>query len=733
MSQATHKSLTRRNFLKKTSTTTAVAAFASGIIPIFPSSVEAQERVGACFDDIYRLFHVDYEFGNYKEIFTGFDAEEIAQIFQEAGIQMVSYFAKCASGYSYYPTEIGVEHPGLKIDFVGKMTSALKKRDIRTFIYVFPARERNLHKTQPDWIYTDRNGPTLDSGESYATMCFRTPYMDKVVIPQMKEIISRYDPDGLFVDIVLQQFLGGVCYCKHCKELFNNEVGGEIPKDERDPKSFAYRKWSNKHFETHMDKVYRALSAEKPEIVIINNYCWMSRYPITPPKHFPHICWDTAAPNSGLYAWNFSLEARYLATLTDVQSNITWSLMSTRGNTWGDYSIREPEAYMHEFAIPLAGCGRTYISDDAFPSGDHDPAYMEICSAVNKRTQELEPYIKECKPVKDVAVLHSADSVWSRSPMIVTPTWPASTAFYPVCGTHKALIEGHVQMGILNSEVLVKTLQDYKTLIIPNQRILNKQECEAIRRFVKNGGMLIATCETGTRDTNNNLLNNFSIADVLGVDLLETSGTENCYLRIKTKDDTYDFPASDVQVTGNYVRVKTITAKTLLELVPPYEGIKIGTPPPAIATEGPGVTVNSYGKGKAIYCAPQIFTSYFKEDTPVIRKLALWILGQVYPNESRTIFLENTPINVEVFFNQRGNERFVHLINYSGDKRETGSSHAQDFTTVHDISVRVKLPEKPKRVTVVPESKNIDFEYSGGWLKFEALPLSIHHVYRIEL
>ena len=67
MSQAIHKSPTRRSFLKKTATATAVAAFASGIIPIFPSSVEAQERVGAWFDDIYRLFHVDYEFGNYKE------------------------------------------------------------------------------------------------------------------------------------------------------------------------------------------------------------------------------------------------------------------------------------------------------------------------------------------------------------------------------------------------------------------------------------------------------------------------------------------------------------------------------------------------------------------------------------------------------------------------------------------------------------------------------------------
>ena len=617
MSSANKSTTTRRNFIKDSTIAAAGAAFAAGFRPIFPSAVEAQEHNGKLFENIYRLFHIDYEFGDYREIFKDFDAEATAQMFDEAGIQMLSYFAKCASGYSYYPTEIGVEHPGLKRDFVGELTKALKKRGIKCFIYLFPARERRLQKTHPDWIYK-AEGLSLTSEREVATMCFKSPYMDEVGIPQMKEIISRYDPEGLFIDIVLQQFLSSVCYCKYCKDLFNREVGGEIPSEDSDPKAFAYRKWSNKHLEAHMDKVYRALSSVNPEIAIINNYCWLSRYPVTPPKHFPHICWDTASPDNGLYAWNFSVEARYLATLTDKLPDITWSVMNTRGNTWGDYSLREPEAYMQECAIPLAGCGRTYLSDDAYPSCNPDPAVMEVFGDVNRRTIELEPYLKGCKPVKDTAVLHSADTVWSKAPMKPTPRWPASQAYYSMSGAHKALIEGHVQMGILNSEVLVDSINEYAALILPDQLILNERECEAIRNFVRNGGSLIATCETGSRDTDNKLLKNFSIADVLGVEYLGSSGTANCYLRMKSKDETYGIPAMDIQVKGNYVRVKTTTAKTLLELVPPYEGIKRGSPPPALASEGPGITVNSFGKGKAIYCAPKLFNAYFSEDTPVL-------------------------------------------------------------------------------------------------------------------
>ncbi|MBT4483072.1 MAG: hypothetical protein HOC71_05285, partial [Candidatus Latescibacteria bacterium] len=327
----------------------------------------------------------------------------------------------------------------------------------------------------------------------------------------------------------------------------------------------------------------------------------------------------------------------------------------------------------------------------------------------------------------------SADSVWSRVPMIPHAVWPPSPAYQPVAGAHKALIEGHVQLGIVNSEVFLKTLDDYGAIVLPGQRILSESECEAIRSFVRNGGSLIATEETGTRDTKNNRLDNFSISDVLGIKYMESSDTANSYLRVPEKIEEYGIPAYDIPVAGKYVRVESTTAKTLLELMPPYEGIKTGTPPPAEFPSGPGVTLNNYGKGKAIYCASELFSGYYVQGTPLLRKLALWMLGLIYPDESRTIAVENTPINVEVFYNQRGKERFVHLVNYSGDKREVGASQAQDFPVVHGNRVRLRLSTKPAGVTAVPGGDKIAFTYRNGWVVFDAKPLDIHSVYRIEV
>jgi len=102
---------------------------------------------------------------------------------------------------------------------------------------------------------------------------------------------------------------------------------------------------------------------------------------------------------------------------------------------------------------------------------------------VNKRTRELEPYIIDCKPVKDVAVLHSTDSLWSKAPFNPVTSWIPSPAYHPVAGAHKALVEGHVQMLIPNSEVLLETIDEYGAVILADQRILSEAQCEAIRRF----------------------------------------------------------------------------------------------------------------------------------------------------------------------------------------------------------------------------------------------------------
>ncbi|MFC1607814.1 beta-galactosidase trimerization domain-containing protein [Candidatus Latescibacterota bacterium] len=720
--------------MKDTAIASTGAMVAAGIIPIASSDADGSEQVVNWHKDIYRQLLIDNQtFGSYEKVFRNFDVDAAAQIYEEMGFQKVCYFAKCAAGYSYYPTKIGVQHPGLEWDFTGEMTRALKKRGIRCIAYYYMSQERELQKEHPDWVstqeFSDWNPNDIKNTEVVA-MCHNSPYMKQVIIPQMKEIVDLYDVDGFFLDIVLQQYFQMNCYCPCCRDLYEKEIGGKLPTDASDPNVYALRRLKNKILETLMDDYNRELMAQKPELAIITNYAWMTRYPVTPPKYIQHITWDTPTPKHGNYSWNFSFEGRYLATLTDVLPDVTWSVMSIDSVDWNQYSFREPETFFQESATLLATCGRTYLSHTLYPNANPEPAILEVYGDVNRWIKELEPYVKDCRPVKDVAVLHSADSVWSREPFLPSPTWVAGPAYYPVTGAHSALTEGHVQMSIVNSDVLVETIDGYGAVILPDQRMLSNRESEAIRRYVRNGGMLIATGETGTRDGDNNLLkDNFDLADVLGVDLVAPRTDAYCYLRTKSKKMPHGIPSMDIFTGTTYVEVKATTAQTLLELVPAYEG-KIA---PAEAPSGPGVTINSYGKGKAIYCSPHLFYKFMEDNTPVLRNLVLWMLDQVYPEKARAIACENTPAMVEVFYNQRSNERFVHLVNYAGNKRENGTPQVQDLPTVHGIRVHVRLDAKPVSIQSVPDGKSIDFSYRSGRITFEAEPLKIHGVYRIEV
>ena len=115
----------------------------------------------------FRLLHIDAHFARVPNPYEDFDAERAAAIVADAGFQMVSIFAVCNRGLSYYPTKVGTIHPGLKRDFTGEFSKALKKRGVRVLAYV------SVRDCKPNH-------------------------------PQLEEIVGQYGVEGFFFDSVLK-------------------------------------------------------------------------------------------------------------------------------------------------------------------------------------------------------------------------------------------------------------------------------------------------------------------------------------------------------------------------------------------------------------------------------------------------------------------------------------------------------------------------------------------------
>jgi hypothetical protein len=642
--------------------------------------------------DTFRELHLDAHFAQLPNPYQNFDAERAAEMLKAAGFQMVSIFAICNGGYSYYETKLGTRHPGLKRDFTGEFTAALKKRGLRVLAYVSVGPERRAF---PDW--------QRQPGQ----MCANSPWVEEAHIPQLREIVSLYDVDGFFFDAVLGKFVRGVCACTWCRQAF----GADIPTAENDPRVFEHYRFLSRSGARYADRVIGAL---RPGLAYVMNHVWVSHNPVRPPASLKQLVWEPVPPYPGVLSLDFSLEARYLSTQQGVEN---WSCMATRGNGWGDYSLRDVNTFLHEAATVLASGGRPYFGDDSYPSGNPEPEVYKTYGQVNARTAALEPFVRGATPVREIAVLLSADSMWSGLSLNPPREWMSNPASAGVAGAHKALVEEHVQFSILNSETLTETLGEYQVLILPEQCILSAQECEAIRRFVTAGGVLIASGDTGTRDASNQPVDDFALADVLGVRRVDRADVRRSFLR---RD-------MDIQVNGSYQRIALTTATTLVELAPP--GVRQA---PAEKTEGPGVTLHRFGKGQAIYCAVPLFSAYHQDGTPALRKLASWMLERVFPRDRRQIRLENAPLHVEMTFNRRGKDRLVHLVNFTGDRQIGGAPRLQDFSTVDGITVCLRAAAAPKRVLLVPEHRAFTFDYKAGWIRFPALPLHIHSVYLIE-
>src|SRR5579885_3922336 len=92
-------------------------AFFTG--PIYGAGVAALAEpaapaAGNRFELPFRHIHLDFHTSPaIPDVVADFRAAEFAGTLKEAHVNSITVFAKCHHGMAYYPTKVGVRHPGL--------------------------------------------------------------------------------------------------------------------------------------------------------------------------------------------------------------------------------------------------------------------------------------------------------------------------------------------------------------------------------------------------------------------------------------------------------------------------------------------------------------------------------------------------------------------------------------------------------------------------------------------
>ncbi len=135
----------------------------------------------------------------YEKFATGltaskFDADEWAQLAQDAGMKYLCITAKHHDGFAMYPSKISsyniTERSPFKRDPIQELSAACAKRGIKFCLYYSQAI---------DWEDPNGMGNTWDFGPEQGRNM--DEYLEKKSLPQVKEILTKYRPTMIWFDL----------------------------------------------------------------------------------------------------------------------------------------------------------------------------------------------------------------------------------------------------------------------------------------------------------------------------------------------------------------------------------------------------------------------------------------------------------------------------------------------------------------------------------------------------
>jgi hypothetical protein len=356
-----------------------------------------------------RQVHLDFHTSPFiPDVGSEFDAQEFARTLKEAHVNSVTVFAKCHHGMSYYPTQVGTQHPALGgRDLLGEQIEALHREGIRCPIYTTVAWEEDVARRFPEWRQMRQDGtfsragnadptkPDHPGGWKYSN--YLHPDYQDYIEAHIREIFAAYEVDGLFFDIVF--FESRACWSESSIKFREKHglLGSDLATQARF-ESLAQRSFS--------ERFTTLINGLKKDCTIFYN----SSNPIytdagvgVRTRHEFQTQWELESLPSGFWGYfHFPRLARALGAWGK-----PWLGMTGRfQKAWGDFGGVKPQpALEYECFRSQALGGANSVGDQLPPRGRLDRGAYQLIGAVFAQCAEAEPFYEGSKPLPQVGII----------------------------------------------------------------------------------------------------------------------------------------------------------------------------------------------------------------------------------------------------------------------------------------------------------------------------------------
>lgn len=647
----------------------------------------------------YRQVNLDYHTGEkIPDIGSAFSKEQFQEALKLGHVDSVTLFAKCHHGWSYYPSKVNPMHPNLKFDLLGAQVEAAREIGVATPLYCSVGFDEKTAVEHPEWCWYSRKdydagieNQMLSEEARYHLLCFNTPYIDTVV-EQVKEILTMYPADGIFLDIARVR----ACYCPNCIKTMRSR--GMDPDNLKDVMELAEEVYDN-----YTNRIYQAVQEVRPGIGIFHNGGHIAHGRRDLAHKDVHLELESL-PTGGWGYDHFPISASYARTLGMDYLGMTGKFHMS----WGEFGgFKHPNALRYETALDLANGAACSIGDQLHPNGKMEKATYELIGKAYQEVEEKEPWVKGYHNLADIAVL-GAEAIENyyacKGERVKTFDEPFPDAD---SGCSRILLEGHYLFNFVDTE---EDFEKYKLLILPDQIKLDEMLEKKIKDFTAHGGKILATGLSGTRSTDQSFALDF------GCEFLGENPYRPDYFRPEFELKSLSNSAFVMFSQGYCVKAADGTRLGLREN-PYFNRTKEHFCSHAHTPNNPKDTEEAYMEGKdGIYIGWNVFEDYAVKGSIVYKEMVLYAIDRLLKEKTVETDL---PAQGVLTVTDNGQEKVVHHLYAAPVKRGRNVEIIEDLLPVYHTHTKVRVEKCPEKVYLAPQKQEIPFTYEDGQVCFE--------------
>ncbi len=596
-------------------------------------------------------------------------------VLNKVGPDYVQYDCKGHAGYMGFASKTGTPSPGIVKDSLAIWRRATARHGVGLFIHFSGIWDSLAIKQHPDWAVVHADG-TRDPN---ATSTFG-PYVDRLMIPELREAAEKYDLDGAWID--------GECWATKAdySAAVAKAFGEPLPKSAKDPRWLEFLELNREQFRKQVRHYVDELHRARPGFQVASNWLYSTYVPERPTLPVDFI--------SGDYLGNASistarLEARYMGA-----TGLPWDLMAwgfQRGGTKLGHQHKSAIALSQEASVVLAQGGGFQIYYPPSRAGWLDSHLVDVMAKVARFCRARQKFSHKTEPVPEIGVLVSKHSLYATSNKMFGG-WGANAD--PARGMMDALIDSHYSVDAVPDWKFSEVASRYKLIVVPDWPGIGAEMKAAIEKHVNAGGrVLIAGVENARL-----------FADVLGVGLKDPSGDS-----FVLGDEIFSNAGS------GWLVVEPRTAEVIAERYPAHD---------ATRDARPAATLTNLGKGQLAAIYGPIGSVYAWVHTPAARQFLRRVVDKVY---SPTVKIDGPP-TLEIALRRKQSSLLLHIVNCTG-MQLAADYVAGDFVPhVGPVGVEMKLARAPRSVTMEPGGRALKGSFAGGAWRGTIDRIDVHEI-----